>query len=142
MSGARRRLGTAFRPGRSAGRELAGENGAGERLVVRAHVVELAGLATVAVHLLAQGFAILAHRFLDLVRDELLEQARLHRRRASALPRVHRQDVTSMAVSRRHHGGLPRLWAILYISKEYARGAFGREISSLRTPDVLPVSPA
>src|SRR5438046_1075477 len=92
MSGARGRLGShraaesrgpgadsgAFvpRPGRSAGRELAGENGAGERLVVRADVLELAGILTVARHLLAQGVAVLAHRLLDLVRDDLLEQAR------------------------------------------------------------------
>src|SRR5439155_1305173 len=100
MSGARGRLGShraaesrgpgadsgAFvpRPGRSAGRELAGENGAGERLVVRADVLELAGILTVARHLLAQGVAVLAHRLLDLVRDDLLEQSRRRNDRTGA----------------------------------------------------------
>src|SRR5947209_5807303 len=158
MSGARRRLGShraaenrgpgadsgAFdflRPGRSAGRELAGENGAGERLVVRADVLELARIATVARHLLAQGFAVLAYRLLDLVRDDLLEQARLDRRRAGAIPRVHRKDVTSVAVSRRHHERLPAFWAVRYIGKEYARGALRRKIRALQRARVLPVSP-
>src|SRR2546425_8812272 len=157
MSGARGRLGShraaesrgpgadsgAFvpRPGRSAGRELAGENGAGERLVVRADVLELAGILTVARHLLAQGVAVLAHRLLDLVRDDLLEQARLNRRRAGAIPRVHRKDVTSVAVSRRHHERLPAFWAVRYIGKEYARGALRRKIRALQRARVFPVAP-
>src|SRR2546428_14139811 len=128
MSGARRRLGSrraaenrgpgadsgAFdflRPGRSAGRELAGENGAGERLVVRADVLELARIATVARHLLAQGFAVLAYRLLDLVRDDLLEQARLDRCRAGAIPRVHPKDGTGVAGDRPPQWRLPPLWA-------------------------------
>src|SRR5436309_15645804 len=97
MSGARGRLGShraaesrgpgsdsgAFvpRPGRTAGRELAGENSVGERLVVRADVLELAGILTVARHLLAQGVGVLAHGQLNHVRDDLLEQTRLIRLR-------------------------------------------------------------
>src|SRR5262245_35181595 len=74
---------------------------------MRADCVEGTGLVRVAWQLFAQSFAIFADRAVDLLGDEPQQDVPVTRRAGEAL-RIHREDMTRVAVGRRVHAMSPR----------------------------------